>query len=138
MAIKTRTTDTSNSADSRLALRDFPPPYDPGCCQSDDRHRSLILTQLDGTTDGFPLSWLYRWQWRQQATDEVLTLTLTDHEVTLHGVHLDRILEHLRNHHGLNLCIKDERYYSIYGDTALRISSITIKPVTRSTHHELN
>lgn len=118
--------------------RDLPAPYDPGCCQSDDRHHSLILTQPDGTTDGFPLSWLYRWQWRRQATDEVLTLTLTEHEVTLCGVHLDRILEHLRRHHGLHLCTKDERYYSLYGQEALRISSITIKPHSRSTSNELN
>ena len=65
-------------------------------------------------------------------------MSLTEHEVTLRGVHLDRILEHLRKLHGLHLCTKDERYYSIYGPEALRISSITIKPHSRSTSNELN
>ena len=101
--------------------------FDPGCCQSDDRHRTLILTQLDGTTDGFPLTWLYRWQWRKEPSHEVLTLTLTEHQVILHGKHLDRIIEHLRNNHGLHLQIKDDRYFSMTGKDPIRISTITIQ-----------
>jgi hypothetical protein len=101
---------------------------DPGCCQSDDRHRTLVLTQIDGTTEGFPLTWLYRWQWRKELGHEVLTLTLTEHQVTIHGRNLDRIMEHLRNNHGLHLQIKDERYFSMAKRDVIRVSTITIQP----------
>jgi hypothetical protein len=116
-----------------MAIEDYPNSArapgasDPGCCQSDDRHRTLVLTQLDGTTDGFPLTWLYRWQWRKTPSHEVLTLTLTEHEVILHGKNLDRIMEHLRYLHGLHLKIKDDRYFSLHGHDPIRISTITIK-----------
>jgi hypothetical protein len=128
MAIKSRHNASPESAASNFPASELLPLYDPGCCQSDDRHRSLVLTQLDGNTEGFPLTWLYRWRWRQHPTDEVLTLTLTEHEVTIHGKHLDGILEHLRNNHGLHLRIRDERYFSFKGKDEPRISSITIQP----------
>ena len=112
------------------------PSPDPGCCQPDDRHRTLVLTQLDGTTEGFPLTWLYRWQWRKELGHEVLTLTLTEHQVTIHGRHLDRIMEHLRNNHGLHLQIKDERYFSIVKRDVIRISTITIQPHSQLPQNE--
>jgi hypothetical protein len=127
MAIETRVNDSQRQAGS-LPPRAFLPLREPGCCESDDRHRSLVLTQLDGTTEGFPLTWLYRWRWRKHPTHEVLMLTLTEHEVTIQGEHLDRILEHLRDNHGLHLRIKDNRYLSVQGKHTLRISSITIEP----------
>ena len=138
MALKTRLDDTPPPDASHLPLREFPAPFDPGCCHSDDRHRSLVLTQLDGTTEGFPLTWLYRWQWRKQPTHEILTLTLTEHEVTIHGEHLDRIMEPLRNNHGLHLIIKDDRYFSIYGNDVIRISAIKIKPNAQVPQNEPN
>jgi hypothetical protein len=128
MAIKSRHSASPESAASNFPASELLPLYDPGCCQSDDRHRSLVLTQLDGTTEGFPLTWLYRWRWCQHPTHEVLTLTLTEHEITIHGQHLDAILEHLRNNHGLHLRIRDERYFSFRGKDEPRISSITIQP----------
>ena len=110
--------------------------FDPGCCQSDDRHRTLILTQLDGTTEGFPLTWLYRWQWRKEPSHEVLTITLTEHQVILHGKHLDRIMEHLRNNHGLHLQIKDERYFNLVKRDVIRISTVTVQPNAQLTQND--
>ena len=127
MALKSRHSASSEPATSD-PLRDFPRPYDPGCCDSSDRHRSLVLTQLDGTTEGFPLTWLYRWRWRKLPDREVLTLTLTEHEVTIDGEHLDRILEHLQDNHGLHLKIRDDRYFTLRGKNELRISTIKIQP----------
>ena len=118
---------TGPTSSTRGSSSESPSSPDPGCCHSDDRHRTLVLTQLDGSTEGFPLTWLYRWQWRKELGHEVLTLTLTEHQVTIHGRHLDRIMEHLRNNHGLHLQIKDERYFSMTGKDPIRISTITIQ-----------
>jgi hypothetical protein len=119
---------TGPTSAARSPSSEHSPSLDPGCCQSDDRHRTLVLTQLDGTTEGFPLTWLYRWQWRKELGHEVLTLTLTEHKVTIHGRHLDRIMEHLRNNHGLHLQIKDERYFNLVKRDVIRISTITVEP----------
>ena len=70
---------TGPTSATRGSSSESPSSPDPGCCQSDDRHRTLVLTQLDGSTEGFPLTWLYRWQWRKELGHEVLTLTLTEH-----------------------------------------------------------
>ena len=119
---------TGPTSAARSPSSEHSPSLDPGCCQSDDRHHTLVLTQLDGTTEGFPLTWLYRWQWRKELGHEVLTLTLTEHKVTIHGRHLDRIMEHLRNNHGLHLQIKDERYFNLVKRDVIRISTIAIQP----------
>jgi len=95
-----------DAADANLPR--FLPSSEPGCCTSEDDHRCLILTQLDGTIEGFPLTWLYRWQWRSSATHELLILTLTEHEVTIHGKHLDKVAKLLSDGKGLHLQIKDD------------------------------
>ena len=129
---------TGPTSATRGSSRESPSSPDPGCCQSDDRHRTLVLTQLDGTTEGFPLTWLYRWQWRKELGHEVLTLTLTEHQVTVHGRHLDRIMEHLRNNHGLHLQIKDERYFNMVKRDVIRISTITVQPNAHLTQNDPN
>lgn len=138
MAIKSYPSPVRASAADSASLADLSSPLEQGCCQPDDRHHSLVLTQLDGTTEGFPLTWLYHWQWRKEPSHEVLTLTLTEHKVTIHGSCLDRIMEHLRNNHGLHLQIKDDRYFSIQGKSSIRISAITIKPHTPPPPNEPN
>ncbi|MBI5770286.1 MAG: hypothetical protein HZA93_21100 [Verrucomicrobia bacterium] len=102
--------------------------HEPGCCTSEDSHRSLVLTQMDGATEGFPLTWLYRWQWRSSATHELLILTLTDHEVTIHGKHLDGVTELLSNGKGLHLRIKDARYQSLMRPNEILITTINVQP----------
>ena len=127
---------TGPTSETRGSSSEHSPSLDLGCCQSDDRHRTLVLTQLDGTTEGFPLTWLYRWQWRKELGHEVLTLTLTEHKVTIHGRHLDRIMEHLRNNHGLHLQIKDERYFNLVKRDVIRISTITVQPNAQLTQND--
>jgi len=129
---------TGPTSATRGSSSEHSPSLDPGCCQSDDRHRTLVLTQLDGTTEGFPLTWLYRWQWRKELGHEVLTLTLTEHQVTIHGRHLDRIMEHLRNNHGLHLQIKDERYFNLVKRDLIRISTIAIQPHSQLPQNDPN
>ena len=123
MALKPKLLD---AADANLPR--FLPSSEPGCCISEDNHRCLILTQLDGTIEGFPLTWLYRWQWRSSATHELLILTLTEHEVTIHGQHLDEVAKHLSDSKGLHLRIKDARYQSLMRPNEILITTITVQP----------
>jgi hypothetical protein len=120
---------SSETADANLTR--FLSSSETSCCTSEDNHRSLILTQLDGATEGFPLTWLYRWQWRSSAGNEQLIVTLTEHEVTIHGKHLDGVAELLRNGQGLHLRVKDDRYQSLMRATEILISAITVLPNSR-------
>ena len=115
-----------DAADANLPR--FLPSSEPGCCTSEDDHRCLILTQLDGTLEGFPLTWLYRWQWRSSATHELLILTLTEHEVTIDGQHLDKVAKLLSDGKGLHLQIKDARYQSLMRPYEILITTITVQP----------
>jgi hypothetical protein len=90
--------------------------------------RCLILTQANGATEGFPLTWLYRWQWKKQTTDELLILTLTEHEVMIDGKNLELITEPLSKSTGLHLRVKEDRYQSLLQPDANLITHITIKP----------
>jgi hypothetical protein len=117
---------------AEVQLPRFLPDAEPGCCTSEDNHRCLILTQLDGTVEGFPLTWLYRWQWQPTALSERLIVSLTDHEVTVRGKHLDRVAELLGNGKGLRLQIKDTRYQSLLRPTEILITTITIQPNAKS------
>jgi hypothetical protein len=128
MALKPKLSDESERYPSRV----LSPTPEPGCCTSEDHHRCLILTQLNGAAEGFPLTWLYRWQWKQSATHELLILTLTEHEVTIHGKHLDGVAELLSNGKGLHLRIKDTRYQSLMRPTEILITAITIQPISKN------
>jgi hypothetical protein len=92
----------------------------------------LVLTQLDGSVVSFPLTWIYRWQRPRDATHEVLTVALTEHQLTVHGHHLDRVSDQLCNLRGLHLYAKDNRYLSVTSKDSIRISAITITPHPRS------
>lgn len=114
------------------ALPRFLPDTEPSCCTSEDSHRCLILVQQDGALEGFPLTWLYRWQWHPAATQERLTISLTDHEVAIDGKHLDRVAELLSNGKGLRLQIKDARYQSLLRPNEILITSIAIQSNAKS------
>ncbi|MBI5771179.1 MAG: hypothetical protein HZA93_25620 [Verrucomicrobia bacterium] len=101
---------------------------EPGCFTGSESHRSLVLSPGDADTAGFPLTWLYRWQWKIQTTHELLTLTLTEHEVTITGLNLGLAVEHLTSGKGFHLRVKDDRYQSLLGSNEIRITSITIQP----------
>jgi hypothetical protein len=109
------------------ALHRFLPEAEQTCCTSEDSHRCLILVQRNGAVEGFPLTWLYRWQWQPGATQERLAISLTDHEVTVHGKQLDRVAELLSNGKGLRLQIKDARYQSLLRPNEIFITAITIQ-----------
>ncbi len=108
------------------------PNPDPGCCTVIENGRCLILTLANGATEGFPLTWLYRWQWKKQTTDELLILTLTEHEVMIHGKNLELITEPLSKSTGLHLRVKEDRYQSLLQPDAKLITHITIKPTTKA------
>ncbi len=123
MTLKPKSPDTAEAN-----LPRFLTSSEPGCCTSEDNHRCLILTQLNGAAEGFPLTWLYRWQWRSSATHELLILTLTEHEVTIHGKHLDKVAKLLSDGKGLHLQIKDARYQSLMRPHEILITTITVQP----------
>ncbi len=104
------------------------PSPEPGCCTVIENGRCLILTQQNGATEGFPLTWLYRWQWKKQTTDELLILTLTEHEVMIHGKDLERIIEFLSKGTGLHLKVKDDRYQGLLRPNETHITHITVQP----------
>lgn len=108
------------------------PSPEPGCCTVIENGRCLILTQANGATEGFPLTWLYRWQWKKQTTDELLILTLTEHEVTIQGKNLELITEPLSKSTGLHLRVKEDRYQSLLQPDANLITDIEIKPNTKA------
>ena len=108
------------------------PSPEPGCCTGIENGRCLILTQANGATEGFPLTWLYRWQWQKQTTDELLILTLTEHEVTIQGKNLEPITEPLSKSTGLHLRVKEDRYQSLLQPHATLITHITIRPNTKA------
>lgn len=105
---------------------------EPGCFTGSESHRSLVLTPWDAGTEGFPLTWLYRWQWKIQATHELLTITLTEHEVTVSGLNLGLAVEYLTSGKGFHFRVKDDRYQSLLGRNEIRITSITIQPHSRN------
>lgn len=109
----------------------YPSP-EPGCCTVIENGRCIILTLANGATEGFPLTWLYRWQWKKQTTDELMILTLTEHEVTIHGKNLELITEPLSKSTALHLRVKDERYQSLLQPHAPLITHITIRPNTNA------
>ncbi len=127
MSLKSKSPETADPA-----LPRFLPEAEPPCCASEDSHRCLILVQRNGAVEGFPLTWLYRWQWRPSATQERLAISLADHEVTIHGKQLDRVAELLSNGKGLRLQIKDTRYQSLLRPNEILISTITIQPNAKS------
>ena len=108
------------------------PSPEPGCCTVIENGRCLSLTQANGATEGFPLTWLYRWQWQKQTTDELLILTLTEHEVMIYGKNLELITEPLSKSTGLHLRVKEDRYQSLLQSDANLITHITIKPNAKS------
>ncbi len=100
----------------------------PGCCTVIENGRCLILTPTNGATEGFPLTWLYRWQWKKQTTDEVLILTLTEHEVTIHGKNLEPITDSLSKSTGLHFKVIADRYQSLLPSDSILITHIIINP----------
>lgn len=108
------------------------PLPEPGCFTSDENHRCLVLSPGDGDTVGFPLTWLYRWQWKVQAPLELLTIALTEHEITISGLNLGLAVEHFTSGKGFHLRVKDDRYQSLLGPHEMRITAITIQPHTKN------
>ena len=77
----------------------------------------------------FALIPLFVWK---QTTDELLILTLTEHEVMIHGKNLELITEPLSKSTGLHLRVKEDRYQSLLQPDANLITQITIKPNAKS------
>ncbi len=101
------------------------------CCMELEGGKSLLLTHAAGVTDGFPLTWLYRWQWSEQPTEERIVVTLTEHEILVRGKNLEPISSLLAKGIGLHLRTIDERYHATLSPNATLITNLTIKPIAK-------
>ena len=99
----------------------------------DSRHL-LLFTQADGTTTGFPITWLYQVRRETRAGQDRLTIFLTEHRVTLEGRMMDRLLDQLRIGEGFHASERPERYASIQRSEDAYISKITIEPLSPQVH----
>ena len=94
----------------------------------------LIFTLADASTTGFPLSWLYRFDYRKDGREEKLTLHLTEHRVTVVGRMLNMAVGQLQQGEGFHLSEVAERYQGLQWNENAHIASITIEPVIKPTH----
>lgn len=94
----------------------------------------LIFTRADGSTIGFPLSWLYRFDYRKDGREEKLTLHLTEHLVTVVGRMLGMAVGQLQQGEGFHLSEVPERYKGLQRNEDAHIATITIAPVTKPNH----
>ena len=94
----------------------------------------LIFTQADAGTIGFPLSWLYRFEYRKDGRSEKLTLQLTEHLVTVTGRMMSIAVWQLQQGEGFHLSEMPERYQGLQRNEDAHIASITIEPVIKSPH----
>ena len=94
----------------------------------------LIFTQADASTIGFPLSWLYRFEYRKDGRGDKLTLQLTEHLVTVTGRMMSIVLWQLQQGEGFHLSEVPERYQGLQRNADAHIASITIEPVTKPPH----
>jgi hypothetical protein len=94
----------------------------------------LIFTKADASTIGFPLSWLYRFDYRKDGHGEVLTLHLTEHLVTVVGRMLGMAVGQLQQGEGFHLSEVPERYQGLQRNQDVHVASITIEPMTKPNH----
>ena len=94
----------------------------------------LIFTWADVSTIGFPLSWLYRFDYRKDGREEKLTLHLTEHLVTVVGRMLGIAVGQLKQGEGFHLSEVPERYQGLQRKEDAHVASIAIEPVTKPTH----
>lgn len=102
-------------------------------CYGESRHL-LLFTQADGTTTGFPITWLYQIRRETCAGQDRLTIFLTEHRVMLEGRMMDRLLDQLRMGEGFHASERPERYASIRRSEDAYISKITIEPLSPNVH----
>lgn len=100
-------------------------------CTEIEHGKSILLTQANGAIDGFPLTWLYRWQWNEQTTGEQIVITLTEHEILIQGNNLEPITALLTKGTGLHLRMIDERYQTMLSPNATLITKLTVKPLNK-------
>ena len=97
----------------------------------------LVFTLADGATAGFPLSWLYRFDYRKDQAGERFSLHLTEHRVTVQGKGLAILEERLKDGAGFHLSELPDRYLSIKRSDKAHIDHITIEPVTGATNDNI-
>lgn len=93
-----------------------------------------MFTQADGTTVGFPLSWLYQFDYRRNERGETFVLHLTEHVVTVTGRTLSVLEDQLKKGEGFHVSEPAERYASIQLNEQAHIASITIEPLVKPVH----
>lgn len=93
----------------------------------------LVFTLADGATVGFPLSWLYRFDYRKNQAGEQFSLHLTEHRVTIQGKGLVILEDRLKDGAGFHLSELPDRYLSIRRSDKAQIDHITIEPTAGAT-----
>ncbi len=93
----------------------------------------LIFTLADNHTIGFPIAWLYRFDYRKDDFKQQLTLHLTEHLVTVVGRTMDVLGHQLTQGEGFHVSEMSERYLGIQRNERAHIASITIEPVVKPT-----
>lgn len=110
-------------------LSDRPPPPLPGPECYEPLRGAIVLVKANGTTTGFPLTWLYQWHLKPASvSSDTLTLFLTDHQVTVEGQCLAPLGELLEQNAGFRLTERTERYRSLKEIKEIYISNIFIRP----------
>ncbi len=98
----------------------------------------LEFTLADGTTCGFPLSWLYRYEHVPEEDGERLVLQFAEHRVTIRGQPLDQLQRCLHNGEGFHVYETPQRYLTIKREAKSFIESILIELLNRTPTEQTN
>ena len=88
----------------------------------------LVFTLADRRTVGFPLSWLYQYDYRRGEEADTFTLVLTEHRITVAGLHLGAMEDRLQEGEGFRAKELPARYQGTLRPGEPHISRITIEP----------
>lgn len=91
----------------------------------------FAFTVAEGKTIGFPLSWLYRYEYAEDGDLETLLLYFGEHRVAVRGCPLRELQDHLHNGEGFHLRVTADRYQAIQQMEKSYIQSIEIDRIDK-------
>jgi hypothetical protein len=86
----------------------------------------FAFTVAAGKTVGFPLSWLYRYEYCEDDDLETMRLYFGEHRVVVRGCPLRELQEHLHKGQGFHLRVTADRYQAMQQMEKSYIQSIEI------------